>query len=99
MLVLAVQAPIKPDARDAATEAARRMVQETRKEPGCTHYGFSWDVTDPCLLRVIEEWESQEALDLHMKSPHMAELSAALGPILAGPMLIKRYVVDTADLL
>lgn len=99
MLVLAVQAPIKSDKREAATEAARRMVQETRKEPGCNHYGFSWDVTDPCLLRVIEEWESQEALDQHMKSPHMAQLSEALGPILAGPMVIKRYIVEAADLL
>jgi quinol monooxygenase YgiN len=99
MLVLAVQAPIQPGKQDAATEAARKMVTETRKEAGCLHYGFSWDVTDPCLLRVIEEWESQEALDQHMKSPHMAELSAALGPIVAGPMVIKRYVVESASLL
>jgi hypothetical protein len=29
----------------------------------------------------------------------MAELSAALGPIVAGPMVIKRYVVESASLL
>jgi quinol monooxygenase YgiN len=37
------------------------------------------DVLDPNLLHVTEEWASEEAIDAHMQSPHMAALFAALG--------------------
>jgi quinol monooxygenase YgiN len=54
-------------------------IRATRAEPGCAAYAYSVDVTDPNLLHVAEEWSSEEAIDAHMQSPHMAALSAALG--------------------
>ena len=36
-------------------------------------------MSDPNLLHVAEEWSSEEAIDAHMQSPHMAELLGALG--------------------
>ena len=54
-------------------------IAATRAEPGCGAYSYAVDVLDPNLLHVAEEWSSEEAIDLHMQSPHMAALFAALG--------------------
>ena len=54
-------------------------IKATRAEPGCAAYSYSVDVLDPNLLRIAEEWSSEEAIDAHMQSPHMAALFAALG--------------------
>jgi quinol monooxygenase YgiN len=54
-------------------------IKATRAEPGCAAYAYSVDVLDPNLLHVAEEWSSEDAIDAHMQSAHMAALSAALG--------------------
>jgi quinol monooxygenase YgiN len=54
-------------------------IAATRAEAGCAAYSYSVDVVDPNLLRIAEEWSSDEAIDAHMQSPHMAALFAALG--------------------
>jgi quinol monooxygenase YgiN len=54
-------------------------IAATRAEPGCAAYAYSVDVVDPNLLHVVEEWSSEEAIEAHMQSPHMAALFAALG--------------------
>jgi quinol monooxygenase YgiN len=52
--------------------AALRMMAATRKEAGCISYSFFGDLTESGLFRIFEEWESQQALDAHFVSPHMA---------------------------
>jgi quinol monooxygenase YgiN len=54
-------------------------IAATRAEAGCGAYNYSVDALDPNLLHVAEEWASEEAIDAHMQSPHMAALFAALG--------------------
>jgi quinol monooxygenase YgiN len=54
-------------------------IEATRAEPGCVAYSYSVDVLDPNLLHVAEEWSSEDAIDAHMRSPHMGALFAALG--------------------
>jgi quinol monooxygenase YgiN len=48
-------------------------------QAGCAAYSYSVDLVDPNLLHVTEEWSSEEAIDAHMQSPHVAALFAALG--------------------
>ena len=56
-----------------------RQVEATRAEEGCELYAFAIDVLDPQVLRISERWVSQDALDAHMKAPHMAEFGRVLG--------------------
>lgn len=60
-------------------DAMRAQIEATRAEPGCELYAFAADVLDPQTLRISERWTSQEALDAHMKAPHMAAFNEALG--------------------
>jgi len=54
-------------------------IAATRAETGCAAYSYAVDVLDPNLLRISEEWSSEEAIDAHMRAPHMGALFDALG--------------------
>ena len=43
---------------------------------------------------MFEEWASQEALDLHFATPHMAEFMAAIGQLKISDMDLSRYAVS-----
>lgn len=53
---------------------ARLLVEETnKKDAGCIRYEMYQDLNDPLIVTVIEEWESQEVLDSHMKASHFVD--------------------------
>jgi quinol monooxygenase YgiN len=54
------------------------MIRETRKEKGCLEYAFATDVDDPDMVRIVERWESEEALSRHFETPHMMKFNGAL---------------------
>lgn len=61
-----------------------RVVEATRLEDGCINYDFAVDIADPTRLIVFERWRDQEALDGHVRSPHLAAwraAGAAAGPV------------------
>ncbi|MFX9042805.1 putative quinol monooxygenase, partial [Acinetobacter baumannii] len=45
------------------TPAAVEMMRASRAEPGCIDYAFAVEVGQPGLLRIIEKWKDQAALD------------------------------------
>jgi quinol monooxygenase YgiN len=67
---------------DQARPLMRAVIEATLAEPGCRAYSYAEDVVEPGLFRVIEQWDSREALAAHFSTPHMqawAERRAALG--------------------
>ena len=78
MIVVNVEVIVESGAADKARDAVKAMEQATRKEPGCLTYAFSVDISDPGMIRVTERWESMEAIQAHMKSPHMAAFQQAI---------------------
>ena len=54
---------------------------KVRKEPGCVEYYPTMDIKtdllpssfDENVVTIIEKWESIEALQAHIKTPHMKE--------------------------
>ena len=57
---------------------ATEMLRETRREAGCLAYAFASDLDDPNTVRIIERWESEDALAKHFTTPHMAKFNSAL---------------------
>jgi quinol monooxygenase YgiN len=97
MIIVSGSVRIRPDARDDAVRAARTMVEATRAETGCRAYRFSFDMSDPTLVYIYEEWDSAEALERHFATPHMAAFQQALPSLLGGPVSIDRYEVTAAS--
>ena len=95
MLVIAGVVRIDPERRDEAVAAAVTMMRETRKEPGCRSYTFSADLEDPGCFHIFEEWETQEALDAHFSSPHMATFQGTVGKLGVREMTVRRYAIES----
>jgi len=71
-----------PEAIEQARPLMCAVIEATLGEPGCRAYSYAEDVADPGLFRVVELWDSREALSAHFDAPHMkvwAGQRAALG--------------------
>jgi quinol monooxygenase YgiN len=70
------------EALEQARPLMRGVIEATLAEPGCRAYSYAEDVAEPGLFRVMEQWDSREALSAHFRTPHMQEWAqqrAALG--------------------
>lgn len=70
-----------PANHDNVVEAMKVMMAATRAEEGNVSYDFSADLEDQGRFHVTEQWASQEAIDSHNLSPHMAEFLGKLGDL------------------
>ena len=64
------------------------LIEPTRKESGCLNYELYEDTTNPGKFTFIEEWESQEHLDIHLKTPHLVAAGEAFGKIVTKDLVI-----------
>ena len=55
-------------------------------EPGCNAYTLLADLEHPAQFVTYESWESEDALQGHMKAPTLTEAMPILKEILAEPM-------------
>jgi quinol monooxygenase YgiN len=97
LIVIAGTIRIDTAKESEAVVAAAEMMKETHKEEGCLAYVFSRDLVDPGTFRIFEEWESQEALDLHFAAPHMATFQKAMGGFGIKEMAVKKYQVSSVE--
>ena len=95
MLVVAGTITLDPSQRAAAEAAFDTMREATLAEPGCISYQAYADRTDPGSVFVFERWRSQQDLDAHFASPHMAEFGVALSRFGLKSMDVKKYVVSS----
>lgn len=60
------------------------MEQVRANEPGNVFYALNRSTSDPQVYKVMEQYESPEALDVHSKSEHFAAANRKLGALVAG---------------
>lgn len=80
----------------AATVAAAAMAAQSRAEDGCAAYDFGVDIEDPVVVRIFEQWDSQEALDAHFATSHFADFGSKLLGWVDGEATFIRYEVSEA---
>ena len=94
MITIAGTLPIKPEKREEAIAAAIAVQEGTRQEPGNHVYQFSFAVEDPNMICIFEEWESEEDLVEHFKTPHIAAFREVSAGLAAGPGTFLKYQVS-----
>ena len=78
MIQIIAKNHIKNDKIGEFLKLAAGLVEDTRKkDSGCIRYELVQDLKNPQLLIMLEEWDSQEALNSHMNSEHFKEVMAA----------------------
>ena len=65
----------------------------SRADDGCLNYGYYSEVDDPLQYVAVEEWRDMEALEAHLRTPHVARLIAALPEFADGPLEIAAHTI------
>jgi quinol monooxygenase YgiN len=82
MLKVVARNYIKEGKTEEFIAIARSLVEDTNKnDAGCISYTLCQELGNPQVLAMIEEWESQEALDNHMKAKHFLDNIPKLGAL------------------
>ncbi|EJD6506229.1 putative quinol monooxygenase [Providencia rettgeri] len=74
MLKVIAEDFIQNEAIEIVMPLYRELVAATKQEPLCISYDLYVDQKDPGHFIFIEEWPSQEALDIHCASEHFKRL-------------------------
>ena len=96
MIVIAGRVRIHESERPEAVRAGSAMAATSRDEPGCIDYRFTVDIDDPLVVQVLEQWESEEALQAHFATPHFAAFSEVIVRVVDGPLDFTRFEVSSA---
>lgn len=67
------------DKADTLLSAVAELVPATLAEEGCIDYGFWLSPTEPGVVRVVEQWADEAALNAHFATMHMATFMGAMG--------------------
>jgi quinol monooxygenase YgiN len=82
---------VKPDKVEGVGRIAlEALVRPSRKDPGCLRYDLCQDLSEPTRFAMIEEWESEAALEAHLAQPWLNKAIEQLGPMLAGRPVVAR---------
>ncbi|MEO6019032.1 MAG: putative quinol monooxygenase [Knoellia sp.] len=84
--------PVKAEHIEAMRGPLTQLAEATRQESGCLAYDLYESVAAPGVFVTVERWTDQDALDAHMKTPHLAAAFAAAGDALAGEVAIHPLV-------
>ncbi len=69
----------KPGSEAIVEKALRALVGASRGDHGCISYELFASDSTPGTFVTIEKWQSQEDVDAHMASPHIAEVITTAG--------------------
>jgi quinol monooxygenase YgiN len=71
MLPVVAVIKAKPGKEKALEALLNGVLAPTRKEAGCLVYELFRDKADPRTFVFIESWQSDQALQAHLASPHI----------------------------
>ncbi len=81
----------RPGKEDETREALGGLLAPTHAEDGCILYSLHQGAADTTRFAFVERWESQEALDAHLGSDHIAAVLARADELLSEPPDIVVY--------
>jgi quinol monooxygenase YgiN len=75
----------RPGKETELRDALKALQGPTRAEPGCLTYDLHLALGDPAKVMMFETWESQAAIDAHMKSPHVQKFAPRVDGLCGEP--------------
>jgi quinol monooxygenase YgiN len=99
--MIVVLGRVRTDAgrRETLVAIGQRLAAASRGEAGCSGYRLYQDTEDPDAFVFVEEWDGDEALQEHFRTPHIAEFIQAIPAALVAPPEVSFHeVAATRDL-
>jgi len=72
----------KPGREAELRQALEALIAPTSQERGYVNYDLHQGAEDPAVFFFYENWESAEALDAHLNTPHLQHFAAIMGDLL-----------------
>ena len=96
MIVVVGRVQTDVDKRGTLVKIGQRVAAASRNEPGCVRYQVCQDTENENSIVFVEEWQSQDALDAHFASPHIAEFMAAVPAAIVEPPEVKFHTIASS---
>ncbi|MGL5061666.1 MAG: putative quinol monooxygenase [Microcoleus sp.] len=80
-----------PDKVEELKSLLLSVIEPTRREEGCIKYELFQSQADPEYFTFVEEWESEELLQIHLASTHIQAALSQLEGLAVAPPDICRY--------
>ncbi|MBI2188566.1 MAG: antibiotic biosynthesis monooxygenase [Acidobacteria bacterium] len=83
----------KAGKEDELKSVLTALIPPTRREIACYQYDLLRNPADPREFCFVERWESSEALEQHLTTPHVKTALAQAQPLVESPPDIRRYQI------
>ena len=81
----------RPDKVNELLSVLSSLVEPTRKEVGCLSYELLQHNEVPTDLTLVEEWQNENALELHIGTRHFKDATTKLPNLVAAEPDIRKY--------
>ncbi len=92
MIIVLVNARVKPEGVAAFRQATLANVEHSRKEPGVARFNAIQQQDDPTRFVLIEHFRTPEAASAHKETAHYKAWRDQVEPLMAEPRVGVRYV-------
>lgn len=89
--VVVAEMRAKPGLEDELKRRTAALVEPTRREAGCLQYDLHVCDADPASILFYEVWTSRDALEQHLKTPHLTDFVSRAEECLAAPVKITTF--------
>ena len=96
MIFVKITMNVLPEKQLEFTQTLLSMIGPTGKEPGCLSYSVFCDIEDKNRLSLLEEWESREDMDQHIRS-HRFGVLLGTKSLLCEPPKIQIHTVSQSE--
>ncbi|MEW6053526.1 MAG: putative quinol monooxygenase [Nitrospirota bacterium] len=98
MILVTLRMIVRPAMRRDFLETMRGMLEPTRVERGCLSYRLYEDVEDRNTFILVEEWNTQEDLETHIRTDNQRRLLVLMDLLSEQPELRFNTVSHTAGM-
>ena len=96
MIIVRITMKTLMEKRTEMMQTLLSMIEPTGKEKGCLSYDVFCDLEDNHVFSLIEEWESREDLNRHIRSERFSVLLGTKS-LLANPSVISIHTVSHSE--
>ncbi|MFC1859882.1 putative quinol monooxygenase [Thermodesulfobacteriota bacterium] len=96
MIIVRISMNVLPEKQLEVMQTLLSMIESTEKEAGCLGYGVFCDIEDKSLFCLMEEWETREDLDHHIRSQRFGVLLGTK-TLLCEPPKIQIHTVSQSE--
>ena len=96
MIVVNITMKVAPEKQLEVMQTLLSMIEPTGKEKGCLSYAVFCDIQDKSCLSLLEDWETREDLDQHIRS-HRFSVLLGIKTLLREPLQIQIHTVAQSE--